>query len=70
MRILPLHHFSQTKRFISMSNQTEKPDVLVSTYGKNAPDAAKFGVGAITRREIEEAAQARRDQRPGGDYRR
>jgi hypothetical protein len=45
---------------------SQKPDIKVSVYGSNAPDAAKFGVGTSTRQGVEEAAQARRDnQAPG-----
>ncbi len=35
-------------------------EILVSTYGRNAPDAAKFGVGARDRAEIEKATETRR----------
>jgi hypothetical protein len=46
--------------------------IHVDVYGTGAgasavPDAARFGVGAQTLTQIEEAAQARVDQRPG-DY--
>jgi hypothetical protein len=45
-----------------MSNNTEKPvEILVNTYGTDAPDAAKFGVGASTLREVEKATEARRE---------
>jgi hypothetical protein len=56
-----------TQKGSHMANSNEKPDVKVNVYGSNAPAAAKFGVGATTRQEIEEPTQARRDQRPG-DY--
>lgn len=32
---------------------------LVSTYGRNAPDAAKFGVGAQTIEQIRDATDKR-----------
>jgi hypothetical protein len=41
-----------------MSN-TEKPEILVDTYGKDAPAAAKAGVGARNLAEIREATEAR-----------
>jgi hypothetical protein len=45
-----------------MSNADNKTDeILVSVYGTNAPDAAKFGVGATTLAEIERATEARRE---------
>jgi hypothetical protein len=42
-----------------MSNKRTK--ILVNTYGDDAPDAAKFGVGATTLADIERAAEARRE---------
>ena len=45
-----------------MSNKDESNPILVSVYGKDAPKAAKFGVGATNRAEIEQAADARRAQ--------
>jgi hypothetical protein len=45
-----------------MTDKTENNPILVSTYGTKAPDAAKFGVGAQTRQQIEQAADARRAQ--------
>lgn len=51
-----------------MKNDPEKPITHTDVYGRNAPDAAKFGVGATTRAEIEKATNARRDLRPGDDY--
>jgi hypothetical protein len=51
-----------------MSNTpTKKPPILTNVYGKDAPAAAKAGVGARTLDEIKQATDARRDQRPG-DY--
>jgi hypothetical protein len=44
-------------------------DILVNVYGRNAPDAAKFGRGATTIQQIQEATDARRAQKPG-DYER
>lgn len=38
-----------------------KPRIIVDTYGTNAPDAAKFGVGATTLEQINEATRARRE---------
>jgi len=43
-----------------MTDKTENNPILVGTYGVNAPKAARFGVGATNRSEIEEAADARR----------
>jgi hypothetical protein len=43
-----------------MTNKPEAPEILISTYGKDAPDAAKFDVGAQTRQQVEQAADARR----------
>jgi hypothetical protein len=44
------------------------PNILVDTYGRtNVPAAAKFGVGTSTREGAQQAADARRAQRPG-DY--
>ena len=50
-------------RFIYMSKPTEKPEILVDTYGKSAPSAAKAGQGARTLDEIKQATEAR--TRPG-----
>jgi hypothetical protein len=51
-----------------MSNTpNQKPEINVNVYGKDAPAAAKAGVGARTLAEIREATDARRNQRPG-DY--
>jgi hypothetical protein len=46
-----------------MSNTSNKTtdEILVSVYGGDAPDAAKFGVGAITQADIERATEARRE---------
>jgi hypothetical protein len=38
-----------------------KDEILISVYGRNAPDAAKFGIGATTLGEIERATEARRE---------
>jgi hypothetical protein len=46
------------KRKISISDINEQ--VLVNVYGRNAPDAAKFGVGATTLAQIKQATDARR----------
>ena len=43
-----------------MSN-TEKPEILVSVYGTDAPAAAKFGEGATTFAEVQQATEARRE---------
>jgi hypothetical protein len=48
-----------------MTTSDKKPDILVSTYGRNAPPAAKFGVGAKNSAEIREATEARRNAKPG-----
>ncbi len=39
---------------------TNKSDILVSTYGTNAPDLAKFGKGGSGLDKIKEATDARR----------
>jgi hypothetical protein len=36
-----------------------KYEILINTYGRNAPDAAEFGVGATTLADIERATEAR-----------
>jgi len=36
-------------------------DVLVDNYGRNAPDAARFGVGARSLEDIQKATDARRE---------
>jgi hypothetical protein len=46
-----------------MTNNTKQPEILVDTYGKTAPAAAKAGVGARTLDEIKRATEAR--TRPG-----
>jgi hypothetical protein len=48
-----------TKRFKSMSNQSEKPPILTDTYGLRSPKAAQAGVGARTLQEIREATEAK-----------
>jgi hypothetical protein len=37
-------------------------EILTETYGRPAPDAAKFAVGARDRADIEKATDARRAQ--------
>jgi hypothetical protein len=44
----------------------EKP--LVSVYGRNPPDAAKFGKGAQTIEQIRDAIEKRRDLTTPGVY--
>jgi hypothetical protein len=39
---------------------TTNSKIIVDTYGTNAPAAAKFGVGATTLEEINQATEARR----------
>ena len=51
-----------------MTKQTTIPKVNVDTYGRNGPDAAKFGKGARTLSEVNQATDMRRNQRPC-DYR-
>jgi hypothetical protein len=41
--------------------KTLSDEILVNVYGRQAPKAARFGVGAQTLRDVEEATQARRD---------
>jgi hypothetical protein len=43
----------------NIDNKTD--EILVSVYGSNPPDAAKFGVGATTLADIERATEARRE---------
>jgi hypothetical protein len=38
-----------------------KYEILINTYGRNAPDAAEFGVGATTLDEIKQATEGRRE---------
>jgi hypothetical protein len=45
-----------------MSNKPNDNPILTSVYGRNAPDAAKFGKGATNLAQIKEAAEARRAQ--------
>ena len=42
-----------------MSEPTKTEEIRVDVYGKPAPDAAKFGVGATTLAEIEQANKGR-----------
>jgi hypothetical protein len=44
---------------------TSKPPILTDVYGSRPPKAAQFGVGISDRRGAQEAADARRAQRPG-----
>ena len=46
-----------------MNAKVTKPDILVDTFGKDAPAAAKAGQGARTLEEIKQATEAR--TRPG-----
>jgi hypothetical protein len=39
---------------------TDKTEILTSKYGATAPKAAKFGVGAATLEEINQATEAAR----------
>ena len=39
---------------------TNKPSILTDVYGKDAPAAAKFGVGARTLADVQKATGARR----------
>jgi hypothetical protein len=48
----------------STDKQTQN-DALVNVYGKDAPAAAKFGVGVRTREAVKEACDARREVKPG-----
>lgn len=40
---------------------SESNNILVDVYGRDAPDAAKFGVGAKTITDVEKATDARRN---------
>jgi hypothetical protein len=42
-------------------SKSGKLEILVDNYGRNAPNAARAGVGATTLREIQEATEARRE---------
>jgi hypothetical protein len=44
-----------------MSTDNKTDEILVSVYGADAPDAAKFGVGATTLAEVQKAIDARRE---------
>jgi hypothetical protein len=46
---------------------SDNKDYLIDTYGRSAPDAAKFGVGAATLDGIKRATDARREQKPETD---
>jgi hypothetical protein len=48
-----------------MSNQNDKPDILVSTYGNRPPKAAEFGKGVSDVAGVTEATDARRNVPPG-----
>jgi hypothetical protein len=48
-----------------MTDATKTNDILVSTYGNKAPDAAKFGVGVSDQKRVQEAQDARRNAKPG-----
>jgi hypothetical protein len=50
--------FSQSFKERQMS---DKPEILTDVYGKSAPDAAKFGVGAMSLADIKEATEAHRE---------
>jgi hypothetical protein len=47
---------------------TERPEINTNVYGKSAPDAAKAGVGARSLEQINQAIDARRNQKPGQYY--
>jgi hypothetical protein len=46
---------------MSTNTDNKTGEILVSVYGSNAPDAAKFGVGTTTLADIERATEARRE---------
>jgi hypothetical protein len=53
-------------RDTAAARRGDKPAVLTDNYAvRNVPDAAKFGVGTSTREGAQQAADARRAQRPG-----
>jgi hypothetical protein len=52
-----------------MTNNEKKSDIIIDTYGKQAPDAAKFGKGVYDQRGAQEAQDARRALKPGIDDR-
>ena len=56
------HH--QTKGTIAMSDN-KHVKINVDAYGKNAPEAAKFGRGTSTREGVEQAQNGRRNATPG-----
>jgi hypothetical protein len=41
------------------NQMTKDNDILTSVYGKDAPDAAKFGKGAQSREQIQDAIDKR-----------
>jgi len=47
-----------------MSNQNEKPDILVSVYGNKPHRAAEFGKGVSEAAGVHEALDARRNAKP------
>jgi hypothetical protein len=52
-------HINQT--IIGTDTMTKSSDeILVNTYGTHSPKAARAGVGATTRQEIDEATAAQR----------
>jgi hypothetical protein len=61
--LLLCQHNGHTGQGIPMSENTKQPDILVDTFGKDAPAAAKAGQGARTLDEIKQATEAR--TRPG-----
>jgi len=48
-----------------MTEKQADSTILTDVYGRDAPDAAKFGKGATTLAEINQATDARRQLRPG-----
>jgi hypothetical protein len=55
------HHQQQTTIGTNIMAKSSD-EILVNTYGTNAPDAAKFGKGATNLAQINEATEARRAQ--------
>jgi hypothetical protein len=55
-----IHFHHHTKQQIGTIMTKQSDEILTDTYGRNAPDAAKFGKGATSREQIDEATAAQR----------
>ena len=59
--------YQDIARDTEAARRDQKPDVLTDVYGppSKTPAAARFGVGTSTREGAAEAADARRQVKPG-----